>query len=40
MKTIVISIVLLLAIAVVASPVGLSYAQMPEQAQQKMAEQV
>jgi hypothetical protein len=35
MKTIVISAVLLLAVA---SPVGLSFAQMPEQAQERMAE--
>ena len=38
MKTLVISAVLLLAIAAVASPFGLSFAQMPEQAQEKMAE--
>ena len=38
MKTLVISAVLLLAVAAVASPVGLSFAQMPEQAQEKMAE--
>jgi len=38
MKTIVISTVLLLAIAAIASPVGVSFAQMPEQAQEKMAE--
>ena len=38
MKTLVISVVLLLAVAAVASPVGLSFAQMPEQAQEKMAE--
>jgi hypothetical protein len=38
MKTLVISAVLLLAIATVVSPVGLSFAQMPEQAQEKMAE--
>ena len=38
MKTLVISAVLLLAVAVVTSPIGLSYAQMPEQAQEKMAE--
>ena len=38
MKNIVISTILLLAIAAVASPVGLSFAQMPEQAQEKMAE--
>ena len=38
MKALGISIVLLLAIAAVASPVGLSYAQMPEQAQQNMPE--
>jgi hypothetical protein len=38
MKTKVISAVLLLAIAAVVSPVGLSFAQMPEQAQEKMAE--
>lgn len=40
MKTLVFSIVLLLAIGVAASSVGLSYAQMPEQAQQKMEEKV
>jgi hypothetical protein len=38
MKTLVISAVLLLAVAAVASPVGLSFAQMPEQAQERMAE--
>jgi N-methylhydantoinase A/oxoprolinase/acetone carboxylase beta subunit len=38
MKTLVISAVLLLAVAAVASPIGLSFAQMPEQAQEKMAE--
>jgi len=38
MKTLVISAVLLLAVAAVASPFGLSFAQMPEQAQEKMAE--
>ena len=38
MKTLVISAVLLLAVAAVASPVGLSFAQMPEQAQEKMVE--
>jgi len=37
-KTLVISAVLLLTIAAVASPVGLSFAQIPEQAQEKMAE--
>jgi len=37
-KTLVISAVLLLAIAAVASPVGLSFAQIPEQAQEMMAE--
>ena len=39
MKTLVISAVLLLAIAAVASPIGLSYAQMPEQAQENVPEQ-
>ena len=39
MKTLVISVILLLVAAAVASPVGLSFAQMPEQAQEKMAEQ-
>ena len=39
MKTLVISAVLLFTIATVASPIGLSFAQMPEQAQEKMAEQ-
>lgn len=39
MKTLVISAILLLAVAAVASPIGLSFAQMPEQAQEKMAEQ-
>ena len=38
MKTIVISAVLLLVIAAALSPVGLSFAQMSEQAQEKMAE--
>ncbi len=39
MKALVISAVLLFVVAAVASPVGLSFAQMPEQAQEKMAEQ-
>ena len=38
MKTLVISVILLLVAAAVASPVGLSFAQMPEQAQEKMTE--
>jgi len=38
-KALVISAVLLFVVAAVASPVGLSFAQMPEQAQEKMAEQ-
>ena len=38
MKTLVTAF-LLLAIAAVASPIGLSFAQMPEQAQEKMADQ-
>ena len=38
MKTLVISAVLLLAVAAVVSPVGMTFAQMPEQAQEKMAE--
>ncbi len=38
MKTLIISAVLLLAVAAVVSPIGLSFAQMPEQAQEKMAE--
>jgi hypothetical protein len=39
-KLLLFSIVLLLAIGIATSPVGLSYAQMPEQAQQKMEEKV
>ena len=39
MKALVISAVLLFVVAAVASPAGLSFAQMPEQAQEKMAEQ-
>ena len=38
MKTLVISAVLLLAVVAIASPIGMSFAQMPEQAQEKMAE--